>query len=149
MKTKTVKNYVDHTLGFPVHLGTVTLVPFRDEWVPRINYNQVDLNVLAVLSHLSRPLTGAEIRFVRQYFKLTLAAFAAKFGVSHVAVHKWEQHKDQPTGMQWSTEKDLRLFIQSKLSDDPKAVGMLYGELTERPKLSRGEKRVEMVKVTA
>ena len=42
---------------------------------------------------------------------MTLQAFAARFGVSHVAVLKWEQRGNKPTGMTWSAEKDIRLFI--------------------------------------
>jgi DNA-binding transcriptional regulator YiaG len=137
-ETKKIKNYVDHTLGFPVKLGEVTFVRFRDDWAAKINYNAMMLKVLGLLSHLARPLTGAEVRFVRQYFSLTLTDFAAKFGVSHVAVHKWEKHRQQPTGMQWSTEKDLRLFIQSQLSKDPKAIGLLYHELDAKPVIPKG-----------
>lgn len=35
--------------------------------------------------------------------------------------------------MQWSTEKDLRLFIQAKLSNDPAEVGRLYNSLANKP----------------
>jgi hypothetical protein len=133
METKKIKHYTDTSLGFPVQLSDVTLVKVRDEWVPKVDYPRVTIKVLQVLSHLARPLTGQEIRFLRLHFELTQAEFAAKFGISNVAVHKWEKRGSQPTGMQWSTEKDLRLFIQSKLSSDPKAVGKLYEELTERP----------------
>jgi DNA-binding transcriptional regulator YiaG len=137
MKTKKTKNYIDYSLGFPVKLGEVTSVKMLGHWVPQVNYDAMTLKVLNVLSHLARPLTGAEVRFVRQHFRLTLASFATRFGVSHVAVHKWEKHREQPTGMQWSTEKDLRLFIQLELSG-PKAVGLLYNELAERPTMKKG-----------
>ncbi|MFI5355535.1 MAG: helix-turn-helix domain-containing protein [Desulfobaccales bacterium] len=132
MKTRTLKTYVDTTFGFPVKLSNVKLMAVGDDWAPIINYPQLDLRVLGVLSRLHRPLSGAEVRFVRQHHELTQAAFAAKFGVSHVAVHKWEKRGNQPTGMGWSTEKDLRLFIVSGLSKDPKAVGLLYAQLTEQ-----------------
>ena len=51
--------------------------------------------------------------------------------------------------MQWSTEKDLRLFIQSKLSDDPRAVGLLYEELAKMRKAKRSEKAQAIIMVTA
>jgi len=132
METKKVKHYIDHSLGFPVQLNDVTFIKVHGDWAAKIKYKQMMLKVLGVLSHLHRPLTGQEIHFVRSYFGLTQGAFAEKFRVSHVAVHKWEKRGSQPTGMQWSTEKDLRLFIQAKLSADPKAIGLLYEELTER-----------------
>jgi hypothetical protein len=133
MKTKKVKELIDTGFGFPVRLTNVTMVHVRGEWIPRLDYNKLTERVLLVLSRLNRPLTGNEVRFVRQHFNLTLTEFAAKFGISHVAVHKWEQRGEKPTAMQWPTEKDLRMFIQSQLSADPADVGRLYGNLAHKP----------------
>jgi hypothetical protein len=44
-------------------------------------------------------------------------------------VIKWEKSKDDPTGMNWASEKDLRLFTLSKLSDQTEALASLYQEL--------------------
>ncbi len=136
MKTKKIKYFTDKSFGFPVRLSNVTLVKIRNEWAPKLDYPRIALKVLQVLSHLYRPLTGHEVRFIRQHFAMTQTAFASKFSVTHVAVHKWERRGSQATSMQWSTEKDLRLFIQSKLKNDPKAIGKLYEELTERSLVS-------------
>jgi hypothetical protein len=38
--------------------------------------------------------------------------------------------------MQWSNEKDLRLFIQTKLSNDPAEVGRLYSSLAPKPSIA-------------
>ncbi|HTB23075.1 MAG TPA: hypothetical protein VK914_10245 [bacterium] len=132
METKKVKHYTDNSLGFPVQLSDVTFIKVRGEWVPKLDYPRMIDKVLSVLSRLHRPLTGNEVKFVRLHFGLTQAAFGAVFGISGPAVHKWERRGDHATDMQWSTEKDLRLFIQSKLSSDTKAVGILYEELTAR-----------------
>jgi hypothetical protein len=130
METKKVKHYIDNSLGFPVQLSDVTFVRVRDEWVPKLDYPRITEKVLLVLSRLHRPLKGNEVKFVRLHFALTQTSFGAVFGLSGPAVHKWERRGDRSTDMQWSTEKDLRLFIQSKLSPDTKAVGKLYEELT-------------------
>jgi hypothetical protein len=130
METKKVKHYIDNGLGFPVQLSDVTFVKVRDEWVPKLDYPRITTKVLSVLSRFHRPLTGHEVKFIRLHFGQTQASFGAIFGISGPAVHKWERRGDRSTEMQWSTEKDLRLFIQSKLSPDTKAVGQLYGELT-------------------
>ena len=131
MDKKHLESYIDHALGFPIRLSKVALVKARGEWVPQIDYEKLSTKVLGVLGHLHRPLRGAELRFVRHYFELTQADFGKIFGVSHVAVHKWERKGARPTGMGWSFEKDLRLFIKSELTHDAKAVGKLYEELTE------------------
>ena len=132
MKTRILKTFIDTAYGFPVKLSNVKLMAVGDDWAPIINYRDLDARVLGVLSHLHRPLTGAEVRFVRQHHRLTQADFAAHFGVSHVAVHKWEKRGAQPTGMAWSTEKDLRLFIASGLNKDPRSIGLLYAQLSEQ-----------------
>jgi hypothetical protein len=133
MRTKIAKEIIDNGFGFPVRLSHVPLVEVRGEWVPKLDYNKLAERVLLVLSRLERPLTGHEARFVRQHFNLTTTRFGALFGLSHVAVLNWEKKGDKATDMQWSTEKDLRLFIQAKLSDDPAEVGRLYSSLAPKP----------------
>lgn len=139
MQTKIAKEIIDTGFGFPVRLTHVPLVEIRGEWVPKIDYNKLAERVLLVLSRLTRPLTGHEIRFVRQHLNLTLAQFGAKFGVSHVSVLNWEKKGDKATAMQWPTEKDLRLFIQTQFSKDPAAVGRLYNQLTQKPATVTGK----------
>lgn len=133
MSKRIAKEIIDHGCGFPVRLTHVPMVEVQGEWVPKIDHNKLAKQVLLVLSHLARPLTGHEVRFVRQHFAMTLAEFGAKFGLSHVAVLNWEKKGDKPTAMQWSTEKDLRLFIQSRISKDMGEIGRLYAELAEKP----------------
>jgi len=70
------------------------------------------------------------VRFARLHCEMTLQAFAARFGVSHVAVLKWEQRGNKPTGMTWSTEKDIRLFIHQQLSRRPHEFVRLYDQLS-------------------
>jgi hypothetical protein len=89
------------------------MVKVRGVWTPKINYNEFAHVVLRVLAHKESRLTGNEIRFIRTYFKMTLQKFAKRFCVTHVAVLKWEKVKNQPTAMNWTTEKDIRLFVLS------------------------------------
>ena len=133
MQTKTAKEIIDTGFGFPVRLSHVPMIEVRGEWVPKLDYNKLAEQVLMLLSRLARPLTGHEVRFVRQHFNLTTTRFGAQFGLSHVAVLNWEKKGDKATDMQWSNEKDLRLFIQTKLSNDPAEVGRLYRSLAPKP----------------
>ena len=36
--------------------------------------------------------------------------------LTHSAVIKWEKFEDEPTNMNWATEKDIRLAIVDKLN---------------------------------
>jgi DNA-binding transcriptional regulator YiaG len=131
------KKFIDYGLGFPVTLLNVTMVKVRGQWTPQIPYNRLEERVLLSLSRQECRWTGQQVKFIRQHFGMTLQAFAKQLGVSHVAALKWEKAASSPAAMSWALEKDLRLFVQSKLSKDPKRLAALYEELTAHP-VSKG-----------
>ena len=129
MEKKIQKAFIDEGFGFKVRILNASMVKVRGEWTPNINYNELAKVVLHALCHKPGRLTGAEIRFIRQHFEMTLQAFADRFCVTHVAVIKWEKSKNKPTAMAWATEKDLRLFVLSKLQPKASEIAALYAEL--------------------
>ncbi len=133
METKKVKEFVDMGLGFPIRLRNVTMVKVRGIWTPFIKYNKLSDWALLSLSRIARPLTGSEVRFIRLHLGMTLQEFAKRFDVTHQAVMRWESKVGKPTAMNWSTEKDLRLFAQSRISTKPEKLGELYEELALSP----------------
>lgn len=108
---KTLQNYLDTVLGFPVRIAEAPVIHIGGEEIPDFDYQ--DLGDLVMKEMPLRPyrLTGREIRFVRLHMEETLAAFGERLGVSHVAVRKWEGAGPNPTGMSWGHEKLLRLAI--------------------------------------
>src|SRR5262245_25565575 len=126
MEKKTQKTFIDHGFGFPIVLENVPMVKTRGVWTPHVDYNELGRVVLHALAFKPGRLTGHEIRFVRQQLEMTLQAFAKRFCVTHVAVMKWERAKAKSTVMSWTTEKDIRLFILSKLEKDHKEIASLY-----------------------
>lgn len=133
METKIQKEFVDTGFGFPIQLRNVQMVKIRGAWTPKINYNHLAEAVLNALAFKPSRLTGAEINFIRTHFEMTLQEFAARFCVTHVAVLKWEKTKHQPTVMGWTTEKDIRLFILSKLQVKAVMIAQLYTKLEAIP----------------
>jgi transcriptional regulator with XRE-family HTH domain len=133
MKTKTQKTFLDKGFGFPVRLHNVQMVQVRGVWTPNINYHDLARAVLLALSRKASRLTGREVRFIRTHFEMTLQAFARRFCVSHVAVLKWERAGDKPTMTGWTTEKDLRLFVLSRLGASAKDLARLYKDLEIQP----------------
>jgi hypothetical protein len=129
---KTVKRYVDEGFGFPVILRNVPMVKVRGAWTPMINYNTLAREVLLALAHKPARLTGNEIRFIRQYFEMTLEAFGSRFDVSHPAVLKWERASDKPPALKWPLEKDIRLFTLDRLQARPTVFKELYESLREQ-----------------
>ena len=133
------KTFTDYGFGFPVKLLNVPMVKIRGKWTPDIDYNALTQAVLLNLCEKPVKLTGNEVRFIRQNFEMTLQQFAKRFAVSHAAVIKWEKAQDEPTNMSWSTEKDLRLFILSKLNSRPAEIAELYKKLED---LKPAQKRI-------
>lgn len=129
MKTTRIqKLYTDYGLGFPVQIINAPLTKIRNEWVLDLNFEKYERAVLLALSLKSTKLTGNEIKFIRNYFSMTLKDFGKRFGdVAHSAVIKWEKFQDDPTNISWSTEKDMRLFIINELK--PKILVTVYEKL--------------------
>lgn len=129
METKILHEYVDRGFGFPVVLVDVPMVKLRGRWTPRINFNSLAKEVLHCLAGLDGRLSGSQVKFIRLHFEMTLQVFASRFGVTHVAVLKWEKAGAKPTGMSWSTEKDIRLFVSQKLSVKSEEFLAVYNRL--------------------
>ena len=125
---KIQKKYIDYGLGFPVHILNAPLVKIDGAWTLKLNFELFDRAVLIALAHSPTRLTGNQVRFIRLFFEMNLKDFGSRFGgVSHPAVIKWEKFGDSPTNMNWSCEKDIRLFIISKMI--PKELPALYLKL--------------------
>ncbi len=138
MEKRTQAQFVYEGFGFPVVLKHVAMVKLRGTWTPDLDYNGLARDVLQAIAVHPGRLSGAEVRFVRHYFALTLQQFAERFGVSHPAVLKWEKAGAAPANMAWGTEKDLRLFILDTLGAKPKMFADAYRRLARpAPVVSR------------
>jgi len=126
MEQKIKRSHIDVGFGFPVKLVNVPMTKVRGEWTPAINYHLLAQVVLKELCEKDSKLTGIEVRFVRQHFEMTLQQFAKRFGVTHPAVMKWESMKNKSTGINWATEKDIRLFVLHKLTSKSSEIVDLY-----------------------
>jgi DNA-binding transcriptional regulator YiaG len=125
---KVQKSYIDYGFGFPVQLLNAPFKKVREEWVLDLNFEKYEKAVLMALVLKPARLTGNEVRFIRHHFEMDLKAFGKRFGdVAHSAVIKWEKFSDQPTNMNWATEKDIRLAITDKLN--PKSLRRVYENL--------------------
>ncbi len=133
METKVQKEFIDTGFGFPVCLTNVPMVKVRGHWTPKVNYNDLATALLRALAHKESRLTGSEIKFIRTHFEMTLQEFAKRFCVTHVAVMKWEKSKDHATVMNWTTEKDIRMFVLTRLEAKAKELASLYNELQAEP----------------
>lgn len=111
MTKKIMKKYIYHGLGFPVELNNVEMVLFDGEMHPKINVRKVSEAVIKSLVLQKSRLTGNQIKFIRNYFSMSLRDFAVVVNESHMAVKKWEDFKNESTNMDRNIEIMLRLYI--------------------------------------
>jgi len=121
--------FIDRGFGFPIVLKNAPMVKVRSKWTLDIDYNVLAKKVLAELAGLEGKLSGNQVKFIRLQLEMTLQQFASRLGITHPAILKWERMGNKPTGMNWSTEKDIRLFVIKELKCSAKDLFALYGQL--------------------
>lgn len=125
-------NYVHYGCIFPVVLSRVQMISCGgDNAIVMLDHRRFTHTALEALLTKPTRLTGNEVRFIRHHHEMTLADFGKRFDVSHAAVKKWESKNDAATGMGWTTELAIRLFILEKLGTKPREFRRIYGELVE------------------
>lgn len=105
------KTLIDRRFGFPVRLENVPVKQMRGHEVVDVDANALRHAVLVALLRKPTRLTGSEVRFIRLELELSKAAFAARCGVTHPAVIKWEGCEGEVTHMASSTEFLIRFMI--------------------------------------
>ena len=140
MKEKILNEYVYDGLGFPITLLHVPMVEVMGVWAPKIDYNKLQKIMFLLLAHKPIPLTGNEMRFVRQYSEMSMEKFGQIFGVSHAAVSKWEKRGNELTNADINTERLIRLFILEELNVNNRAFRNGFREVFLEQSL--GEKQI-------
>lgn len=147
MNKKIQKKYIDLAFGFPVHLLNVPMVKIRGHWTPKINYAELSNLVLMVLVEKPAKLTGNELNFLRNKLEMKLEDFSEKFYITHPAVIKWEKKKDEPTGMKWATEKDIRLYLYEQFNG--KNLSEIYNQLSHQASSKKVNTKINVQKEEA
>lgn len=111
MESKTQKKYIYKGLGYPIELHNVEMVKVQGEWVPKIDVRDIALKAIKVLPFQETRLSGNQVRFIREYFQMSLREFSKVLHQSHTAIDKWEKFGNKVTNMDSNIEVVLRLHI--------------------------------------
>ncbi len=136
MRDRKQETFIFDGLGFPIKLINVPMKKVFGEWAIDINMDKLMLVALEALIHKPVAMTGDELKFIRSYLHMTMAAFGKTFGVSHVAVLKWENEKNRISP---PLEICIRLYVWDHLRAKDKEFRALYRELS-LTKLSKDQK---------
>jgi DNA-binding transcriptional regulator YiaG len=144
---KKTESFVFEGLGFPIFLVDAPWKKVFGEWVLDINLKELQDVVLQTLIHKSNPLNGCELRFIRKFLELSTAAFGKLFGVSHVAVVKWENDQSQ---INPATELCIRLHVMDRLLPKDKEFRKFYHDMSiETLKKHKKSVRKRPIKINA
>lgn len=124
---KKIETFIFEGLGFPVVLINAPWKKVFGEWALDINLKKLQEVVLQTLIHKPMPLSGDELRFIRKFLEMSTSAFGKIFGVSHVAVVKWENNKTQVNP---ATELCIRLYVMDHLLTKDKEFRKFYHEMS-------------------
>jgi DNA-binding transcriptional regulator YiaG len=117
-----------------------------DEWCIDINMNKLMVVVLEALIHKPTALSPDELGFIRSYLEMTTTEFGKTFGVSHVAVLKWESGKNKISA---SLDLCIRLYVLDFLKAKDKDFRALYKELNLQQLSKEPKKKIHPIAVEA
>lgn len=130
------KTLIFEGFGFPIKLINVPMKKMAGEWVFDINLGKLELTVLYCLLRKRAPLNGDELKFIRKFLNLNTTEFGKLFGVSHVAVVKWERRQ---TRINISTDICIRLYMFDHLKAKDKDFRDLFHQINPEV-LTKGKK---------
>ena len=146
MKNKKKETFVFDGLGFPIKLINAPMKKIFGEWVIDINMNKLMLVVVEALIHKPVALTEGELGFIRSYLQMTSTEFGKLFGVSHVAILKWESGKNRISP---ALEFCIRLYLLDHLRVKDKEFRALYKELSLEKLSKDAPKKISRLVVDA
>lgn len=137
MEGKDKKKFTYHGLGFPIDLYNFPMKKYWDEEMADIDYNVLKRVVIEMLAKKPVPLTGNEVRFVRQYFKMNYSQFGQHLGQTRQAVTKWESKENDFASITPSTELHIRLSILNFLDASNENFRNIYNQLDSNNELKK------------
>lgn len=137
MNKEKSKKFTYYGLGFPIDLFNFPMKSYWGEEMPDIDYNALKLVVIKLLTKKPIPLTGNEIRFIRQYFKMDYSQFGKQFGQTRQAIAKWESKENDFAMTPPSTELHIRLSILNFLDSNNETFRNVFNELDSNIELKR------------
>lgn len=145
MKEIKKDTFIWEGLGFPIRLINVPMRKVFGEWVLDINLEHFQKAVLLTLARKPISLSGAEVKFIIDYLKMSTRQFAHLFGVTHTAVLKWENEKSK---MNPSTEVCVRLYVLNYLKIADKEFRKLYLKISHQ-NLAKSENNKMLLEIDA
>lgn len=110
--SKKLKKYTFTGFGFPVLLHDVAVKETEGgEEYPDLNVNALEQAVAKTLVRVPTFLTGAKLKFLRKFLKMSLRDLAQELNVPHTNIKLWEDNAKEKTGLEMAQEKQLKYIV--------------------------------------
>lgn len=110
-----IKNYRFEGFGFPVIFDELPAVKVRGELVPDVDFDKYAKPLIEhICARQDVPLSGNQVKFIRNYFGMSLREFAKMLNVTHQSVMRWESRKQSAAQIDVNTEIVVRIIILKK-----------------------------------
>ena len=118
-----IKNYHWYGFGFPVIFFELPAVKLQGELVPDVDFNQFAKPLIQIMcAKQNAPLSGNQVKFIRNHLQLSLRDFAKFMNVAHQSVMRWEKKAKSAARIDVNTEIVLRLKILKELNSDAQSI---------------------------
>lgn len=118
-----IKNYHWNGFGFPVIFHELPAIELRGELVPDIDFNQFAEPLIQIIcAKQPIPLSGNQVKFIRNHLNMSLREFAKFMNVTHQSVMRWEEKSKSAARIDVNTEIVFRLKVLKKINGDAEAI---------------------------
>lgn len=118
-----IKNYQWNGFGFPVVFSELPAVKIRGEVIPDVDLSKFAKPIILIICTKQLvPLSGNQVKFIRNYLNMSLREFAKFMDVTHQSVMRWEKKAKSAAQIGVNTEIVLRLKILKQLNSDAQSI---------------------------
>ena len=129
MKKRLEKEYTFTGFGFPVVLKNITMITDGSYTYPKINQSRLEKKVLLKLAKTNHALTGAQLKYIRQFLEYSIRDFATLLGVTHPTILRWQDSQQKATGMNYATEILVKSALLIRLTKDQESFFTEYSKI--------------------
>ena len=131
-----IKNYLWNGFGFPVMFSELPAIQVRGELVPDIDFNQFAKPLIQIICSKQKfPLSGNQVKFIRNFLGLGLREFAKFMNVTHQSVMRWEKKKKIAARIDVNTEIVMRIKVLKALHSNAQSIEEAVEKVNEGKQL--------------
>lgn len=131
-----IKNYQWNGFGFPVIFSELPAIELRGEIVPDVDFNQFAKPLIQIICTKQEfPLSGNQVKFIRNHLEMSLRDFAKFMNVTHQSVMRWEGKKKLAARIDVNTEFVMRIKVLKALHSNAASIKAAVERVNEGARL--------------